>query len=148
MVGFARTEAELYDESGNITASKLSAVNERTVFRFFNIVDADKEAVKKAKAPVDLRNTLFHANPNKILDERGFNEELKNHLEALEEIIQAEIEFIEEVYKKIKGNLDKRVNFTRDDLELAFPAFSKYELVTLCENESDKLSTKIMDILN
>ena len=78
MIGFSREEGDLYiDEKRTISATTLSLINEKTIFRFFRITIKDENIITRASSLIKDRNNLFHVKPEEVLNEESFYKKIK-----------------------------------------------------------------------
>lgn len=129
-----------------------SAINERTVFRFFRLIDFDDWTIWNISKCVNERNDFAHATWIHIGD---LDEKIEKYFISMETIINKSKDFLNEVYFKFKelnpdllANIDEywkpnTYEIQQDDLEtnLYIPFdISEYEWLKLIEwNKEDKV---------
>lgn len=123
-----------------------SAINEKTVFRFFRLLDFDDGTIGNISKCVKERNDFAHATWIHI---DNLDEKIEGYIKSMETIIEKSKNFLNEVYSKFKklnpDLLDETDSYIiwPDDLEtnLYIPFdISEYEWLKLIEwNKEDKV---------
>lgn len=138
---FAKTELSPFSFSG---------INEKTVFRFFRLLDFDDWMIGDISACVNERNKLLHATGNNF---ENLDQKIGKYITNIENIINKSKYFIQELYQWfINDNptlSEEWYKITYDDLEtnLFLPYYiSEYESKKLVKrNEEDKITKELKD---
>lgn len=138
---FAKTELSPFSFSG---------INEKTVFRFFRLLDFDDWMIGDISACVNERNKLLHATGNNF---ENLDQKIRKYITNMENIINKSKDFIQELYQWfINDNptlSEEWYKITYDDLEtnLFLPYYiSEYESKKLVKrNEEDKITKELKD---
>lgn len=138
---FAKTELSPFSFSG---------INEKTVFRFFRLLDFDDWMIGDISACVNERNKLLHATGNNF---ENLDQKIGKYITNMENIINKSKYFIQELYQWfINDNptlSEEWYKITYDDLEtnLFLPYYiSEYESKKLVKrNEEDKITKELKD---
>lgn len=127
-----------------------SGINEKTVFRFFRLLDFDDGTIWDISACVNERNKLLHATGNNF---DNLDQKIEKYITNMENITNKSKLFIQELYQNfIHDNpilLEKWYKIVNDDLEinLFMPYYiSEYETKKLVKrNEEDKITKELKD---
>lgn len=127
-----------------------SGINEKTVFRFFRLLDFDDWMIADISACVNERNKLLHATGNNF---ENLDQKIGKYITNMENIINKSKDFIQELYQWfINDNptlSEEWYKITYDDLEtnLFLPYYiSEYESKKLVKrNEEDKITKELKD---
>ena len=146
LIGFAREEKYLRTEN-KITASTLSIIKEKTVFRFFRLIINDENTIGQASSLVDKRNQFFHYHLSKILIEREeYINVFKTYISALEKITDKSMDFLTRISQEIFTIFEDSKEITEDDLVNEFGDFSIYELKILTTKKNDLVAKKVKEL--
>ena len=126
-----------------------SQIQEKTVFRFFRLVDFDDGVIGNISSLVNKRNDHLHAN-GKLFFETGedFEKEVEIYINNMQTIIKKQLDFLQNIYQTIIQGYETGFEMTRDEIETNFADqyyFSEYELKLLAENRDDIVSKFILD---
>lgn len=127
-----------------------SGINEKTVFRFFRLLDFDDWMIADISACVNERNKLLHATGNNF---ENLDQKIGKYITNMENIINKSKYFIQELYQWfINDNptlSEEWYKITYDDLEtnLFLPYYiSEYESKKLVKrNEENKITKELKD---
>lgn len=124
-----------------------SSIKEKTIFRFFRLIDFDKAFINEISDSVKDRNSMLHANGEIVIkNDEDFDKKLNLYLQKKSKIILKQKVLLEKIYLKNVGLLDCDYMVYYDDIELNFfisDYFSIQELKLLAVDKSDKVSTFI-----
>jgi len=126
-----------------------SKINEKTVFRFFRLIDFDDWTIGDISSCVNERNDLLHATWTNI---EKLDQKLNKYLKNMEKVVKKSQWFLNWLFTnfleaKIFGNW---YEITHDDLELNLYIpyqFSEYELELLVRDDYSPTSKAIIDDL-
>lgn len=135
----------------DLSPFSFSGINEKTVFRFFRLLDFDDGTIWDISACVNERNKLLHATGNNF---ENLDQKIGKYITNMENIVDKSKDFIQELYLGfIKDNptlLEEWYQITYDDLEtnLFIPYYiSEYESKKLVKwNEEDKITKELKDM--
>jgi len=127
-----------------------SGINEKTVFRFFRLLDFDDGTIGNISACVNERNKLLHATGNNF---ENLDQKIEKYIANMENIVNKSKDFIQELYQWFVNDnptlFEEEYQTTNDDLEinLFIPYYiSEYEAKKLVKrNEEDKIIKTIKD---
>lgn len=146
-IGFPQQERNFFKKPFGPLA--FSLVNEKTVLRFFRLVEFDDGVIGELSAPIDKRNSHMHASGEILLkDEDEFRRELDSYLSKMKRIVEKQADFLNSIYTQISSGFEPDYIITQDDVEssLAIPYyFSEYELEFCARGKSDLLSKHILN---
>jgi len=131
----------------NKSPFSFSKINEKTVFRFFRLINFDDATIWELKKCIDERNELFHATWKKIIDlEQKIDEYLKN----MEKVKNKSSDFFVDLFTRFEQDnsdlLEEWYEIIPDDLELNLYIpyfFSEIELRYICTTVDDKVTNAI-----
>lgn len=127
-----------------------SILNEKTVFRFFRLVDFNDADIGDIAKPVKTRNDRMHARGDiHCADIKSFEGELCEYIRQMKSVISRQQPFLADIYKGLISTYDEDYEFTQDDLESNFQdqyLLSEYELLFLAGNRQDKVSKFIREV--
>ena len=121
-----------------------SGINEKTVFRFFRLLDFDDGTIGDISACVNERNKLLHATGNNF---ENLDQKIQKYISNMENIVNKSKEFIQELYQWLMNDnptlFEEKYEITNDDLEISLfiPYYvSEYEAKKLVKrNEEDSI---------
>lgn len=124
-----------------------SQINEKTVFRFFRLVNFDDGSIGEISCFVNKRNEQLHANGKIFFHNiEDFNKEIDKYLSKMKKIILKQKSFLEKIYLSNANNYEVDYQITHDDIESQFAStyyFSEFELKTLAEDKKDIISNYV-----
>lgn len=148
LIGFSREEKDLLKEPDYPLL--LALINEKTVFRFFRLINVDDGTIGMASGPVDARNKHFHASEDIACEtEDQFELIFNGYIRNMDKLLSYEKQTIVNAFIGLPNY--KRLNqrgytITRDDLELGVTLpgyFSRKELTLAVAGNRTKLSETI-----
>lgn len=148
-IGFPSEEKDFLENPSS--PFSFSKINEKTVFRFFRLIDFDDGTISNLSEPVVKRNKSFHAS-GKILFEslEDFEDEANNYFQKMKNIILKQNVFLKNIYFSLIKNYKLGYQITSDDIEIDFSIpyfFSEYELKFLAKRRKDIVSKYILENL-
>lgn len=134
--------------SSELSPFSFSGVNEKTVFRFFRLLDFDDGTIGNISACVNERNKLLHATGNNFENLEG---KIEKYINNMENIVNKSQVFLQELYQGFVNDnptlLEEDYKITYDDLEtnLFLPyCISEYESKKLVKrNEENKITKEL-----
>lgn len=138
-------------KNDTISPFSFSGINEKTVFRFFRLLDFDDGTIGNISACVNERNDLLHATGNNF---ENLDQKIAKYINNMENIINKSKDFIQELYQWfINDNptlLEEWYVIDYNDLEtnLFSPYYvSEYESKKLIRrNKEDKITKELKDL--
>ena len=135
----------------NLNPFSFSKIHEKTVFRFFRLLDFDDWTIADISACVNERNSLLHATGIEFKD---LDKKIEKYISNMEKIVEKSQDFLIGIYKKFTLEnpylFEKGYDIQYDDLELNFLipySVSEFEVEKLGNwIEEDKIIKKIYDI--
>lgn len=126
-----------------------SQIQEKTVFRFFRLVDFDDGLIANISALVNKRNDHLHANGKLFFETSDdFEKEVETYINNIQTIIKKQSDFLQNIYTTIIQGYETSFEMTKDEIETNFADpyyFSEYELKLLVDGKSDIVSKFIID---
>ena len=126
-----------------------SRISEKTIFRFFRIVNFDDQLVRDLASLITKRNKRMHANGEIFLKTKeDFEKEFLFYLSKMKNIVINQKQFIGSIYDKLASDYDDDYEITEDELNTNFVTqyfFSNYELEYFAKGKHDKVSIFIRD---
>jgi len=84
-----------FDKS-ELSPFSFSGINEKTVFRFFRLLDFDDGTIGNISACVNERNKLLHATGNNF---ENLDQKIEKYIANMENIVNKSKDFIQELYQ-------------------------------------------------
>lgn len=141
-IGFPDAEKDFLKSSESTFS--FSKIKEKSVFRFFRLVDFNDGDIADTSGLINNRNKHLHANGNINCDTKdNFYKEINLYLGKIELVIEKQNNFLEDIYNKIIKDFKKGYKVTKDDIEANFIDpyyFSIFELKYLSKNKENKNS--------
>lgn len=141
-IGLAKQESDFLKNPASPFA--FSAINERTVFRFFRLVGFDDASIGNVAHMIDVRNKRMHAMGNIYCSSvEEFQHELEDYVTRMKLVIKNQQAFLGGIYKGLLKTYDNDYKFSQDDLENNYTdqyLFSEYELAKLARGKNDLVS--------
>jgi hypothetical protein len=147
-IGFPNQEKDFLKKPSS--PFSFSKVKEKSIFRFFRLLDFDDSCIGNISSLVKTRNEHLHANGQLFFKmEEDFSKELINYIGKIEIIINKQKNFLENIYESLSRDYDDDFEIILDEIEINFAEqylFSEYELKLLAEGKKDVISKFINDM--
>lgn len=152
-IGFPSQEKEFLTKPKS--PFSFSEVNERTVFRFFRLIEFDDATIGDIARPIDMRNTRLHAKGDLFCDtEEEFSVELTAYVSRMKKVENKQFNYLNKIYKGVIESFQdpetRTFDYspTLDDIEsnlIEQYLTSSHQLTKLAHNRTDPLSIFIRD---
>lgn len=143
-IGFGQQEKEFLKNPEHPLS--FSPINEKTVFRFFRLIDFDDGTIADLSALVNERNENHHAKGNiTCKTEVDFDKKVAEYLRRMDDILEKQKDFLAAIYAQVCSSFGEDYEMTSDDVVLSFGAFSGFELKILVRNKNDAVSKYIYE---
>jgi len=115
-IGFSNQKKELEEASSPFT---FSAINERSVFRFFRLVDFDDSVIGSIAKCVEDRNELAHANGVlSLISEDEFLDVLGKYEQNFDNILRKQTDFLLKLYDDFSEVKQKNFEYSNTEDEI------------------------------
>lgn len=123
-----------------------SKVKEKSVFRFFRLIDFDDGTIGDLSSLVNDRNKTLHSTGDIFCaNEDEFIKKYNDYLRKMTDIIHKQNIFLTGIYQSIIDTFELDYKPDNDDVSLSFGSFSEFELKLLAENKFDQISVFIVE---
>jgi len=146
-VGFPNQEKDFL--KGPSSPFSFSKIQEKTVFRFFRLVEFDDGSISNISSLVNKRNNHLHANGQLFFENvEDFEKEVGGYIKKIQTIITKQANFLQKIYSSLVVGYEEGFEINQDEIETNFADqyyFSEYELKLLAQGKNDIVSKFIIE---